>query len=121
MSDMTKLAERYLNCWNITDAAERRAEMEEVLTESASYIDPLAGVHGRDQIDAVMAAVQGQFPGLVFTLAGEVDAHHNVARFNWHLGPEGGDAIVIGFDVAVLDEDGRIATVYGFLDQVPAA
>jgi len=27
---------------------------------------------------------------------------------------------VIGFDVAVTDEAGQIASVYGFLDKVPA-
>ncbi|MFC7645190.1 hypothetical protein ACFQX6_34520 [Streptosporangium lutulentum] len=72
-------------------------------------------------IDATIGAVQQQFPGLVFTLGGDVDAHHNLARFTWNLGPEGGEAIVVGFDVAVLTEDGRIQTVHGFLDRVPAA
>jgi hypothetical protein len=28
---------------------------------------------------------------------------------------------VIGFDVVVLDGDGKIASVHGFLDKVPAA
>jgi hypothetical protein len=28
---------------------------------------------------------------------------------------------VIGFDVAVLDADGQISSVHGFLDKVPAA
>ncbi|MEU6738778.1 hypothetical protein [Streptosporangium sandarakinum] len=50
----------------------------------------------------------------------DVDAHHDVARFTWHLGPEGGEAIVVGFDVAVLTGDGRIREVHGFLDRVPA-
>jgi hypothetical protein len=49
-----------------------------------------------------------------------VDAHHNLARFTWNLGPEGGEPIVVGFDVAVLTEEGRISQVHGFLDKVPA-
>jgi hypothetical protein len=57
----------------------------------------------------------------VFTLGGPADAHHNQARFTWHLGPAGGEPVVIGFDVVVLSEDGRIASVHGFLDKVPAA
>ena len=28
---------------------------------------------------------------------------------------------MIGFDVAVLDADGQLASVHGFLDKVPAA
>jgi hypothetical protein len=66
--------------------------------------------------------VQQQFPGLVFALGGPVDANHHQARFSWHLGPAGGEPVVIGFDVAVLDADGaRIRAVHGFLDKVPAA
>ncbi|MGA8460309.1 MAG: nuclear transport factor 2 family protein, partial [Streptosporangiaceae bacterium] len=61
-----------------------------------------------------------QFPGLVLRLGGPVDGHHNLARFSWHLGPAGGEPIVIGFDVAVLAGD-RIESVHGFLDKVPAA
>ena len=76
----------------------------------------MAVAAGRDQIDATIAAVQGQFPGLAFTLAGPVDAHHDIARFTWSLG----DELVIGFDVLALDADSRISRVYGFLDKVPA-
>ena len=51
-----------------------------------------------------------------------VDAHHEQARFTWHLGPEGAaEPIVVGFDVAVLNGGGQIRSVYGFLDKVPAA
>ena len=55
----------------------------------------------------------------VFTLGGAVDAHHDQARFSWHLGPAGAaEPVVIGFDVAVVEQD-RIGSVYGFLDKVP--
>ena len=67
---------QYLNCWNETDPAARRKLIGEVWTPDAEYIDPLAEAHGRDAIDATIAAVQSQFPGFVFTLAGPVDAHH---------------------------------------------
>lgn len=120
MNNAAKLVERYLATWNMTDAAERRTEIDAVWTGDARYVDPIVDVTGRDAIDATVAAVQQQFPGLVFTLGGDVDAHHDLVRFTWHLGPEGGEAIVIGFDVAILTEDGLIRTVYGFLDRVPA-
>jgi hypothetical protein len=55
----------------------------------------------------------------VFTLAGPVDAHHRQARFTWGLGPEGAEPLVVGFDVAVTDETGRLTAVLGFLDKVP--
>ncbi|MFF5262582.1 nuclear transport factor 2 family protein [Actinomadura viridis] len=121
MSDVRNLVERYLATWNERDADARRAAIDEVWAEDARYVDPLAVAEGRAAIDATIGAVQEQFPGLVFRLAGEVDAHHDLARFTWELGPEGGEALVIGFDVAVLSGDGRFSTVHGFLDKVPTA
>ena len=93
----------------------------EVWADDGRYIDPLADVAGHDQIDAVIGAVQAQFPGLQFRLAGPVDAHHDQARFTWEPGLEGDYAVVVlGFDVAKRDADGRLALVLGFLDKVPS-
>jgi SnoaL-like domain len=122
MSDFNELAEQYIAAWNETDAAARRALINEIWAPDGRYTDPLADVAGRDQIDAVIAAAQAQFTGMTFRLAGTVDAHHDQARFTWHLGPEGAaEPVVIGFDVAVLDDAGRLGSVRGFLDKVPTA
>ncbi|MDO3703211.1 nuclear transport factor 2 family protein [Micromonospora sp. C28SCA-DRY-2] len=120
MSDITDLVQRYLAAWNETDAAARQAVLREVFADDAVYTDPLVSVRGRDGLDATIAAVQGQFGGLVFSLGGAVDTHHDIARFTWHLGPEGAEPVVVGFDVAVIGADGRISQVLGFLDKVPA-
>lgn len=117
---MNDVIARYLDCWNETDPVARRKVIEEVWAADAEYIDPLAEVRGLSQIDAVITAAQSQFPGLVFTQIGPVDAHHRQARFRWALGPEGGESLVEGSDVAVIDEQNKISTVLGFLDKVPA-
>ena len=121
MQEIYGVVERYLECWNQADPGRRRSLIEEVWAADASYTDPLADVRGREAIDAVIAAAQRQFAGLAFSLGGPVDANHNQARFTWHLGPHGGEPLVIGFDVAVLDASGQIQAVHGFLDKVPAA
>jgi hypothetical protein len=118
---MQEIIERYIECWNQTDPSRRRSLVDAVWAEDAIYTDPLADVRGRAAIDALIGAAQAQFPGLVFSLGGPVDGHHNQARFTWHLGPDGGEAIVVGFDVAVVDASGHLAAVRGFLDKVPAA
>lgn len=56
----------------------------------------------------------------MFSLVSGPDAHHSQARFQWGLGPAGEKPLIIGFDVITVDEDGRIRTVVGFLDRVPA-
>ena len=113
---INELVTQYLETWNETDPAARKAAVDALWAPDGVYTDPMVTAAGRDQIDATIAAVQGQFPGLAFTLAGTVDAHHDTARFTWSLG----DELVIGFDVLVLDAGGQIANVYGFLDKVPA-
>lgn len=117
---MTTIDSTYLATWNETDPAARRALLEQHWSADVTYVDPLADVAGREQLDATIAAVQQQFPGFVFTSLGEVDAHHTQARFRWGLGPAGSEPVVEGSDVVVTDADGRIAAVHGFLDKVPA-
>jgi hypothetical protein len=117
---MNSVIARYLDCWNETDPVARQKLLEEVWAADAEYTDPLAEAHGTAEIDAVIAGIQDQFPGLVFTQAGPVDAHHRQARFRWALGPEGGESLVEGFDVAVIDAHNKIAKVLGFLDKVPS-
>ena len=118
-----QLIERYLDAWNETDADARWAAVADVYADGAQYVDPLADVTGHDQISELIGAVQQQVPGHVFRLAdGGVDAHHNIARFSWELVPAtGGESLAVGFDVAVLEDDGRIASVLGFLDKAPGA
>lgn len=120
MTDFGALIERYLQIWNEREPARRRAAIDEVWTEDARYVDPLVVAEGHTAIDDTVAAVQHQFAGLAFRLGGPVDAHHDVARFTWELGPDGGEPVVIGFDVAVRADDGRLSAVHGFLDKVPS-
>jgi hypothetical protein len=122
MADFESLAEQYIATWNETDPAERSRLLGELWADDARYVDPLVVAEGREAIGATIGAVQRQFPGFVFRLVGPVDGHHDQARFSWELGPEHADgAPVAGSDVAVVDGHGRLQTVLGFLDRVPAA
>ncbi|MGK5643644.1 nuclear transport factor 2 family protein, partial [Streptomyces sp. URMC 126] len=76
------------------------------------YTDPLAQVGGHDGVTALIAGARARFPGFTFRLAGEVDGHHDIARFRWELVSDSdGSAPVAGFDVIELAEDGRIRQV----------
>jgi SnoaL-like domain len=118
MPATTDLADRYLAAWNETDPVARRAAVEGLFSADARYTDPLVDAEGRSAIEATIAAVQQQFPGFAFRSLGTADAHHQQLRFAWELGPDGQEAPI---DVAVVDAEGRIASVFGFLDRVPAA
>ncbi|MET8234270.1 nuclear transport factor 2 family protein [Micromonospora sp. NPDC005298] len=116
-----KLAERYIATWNETDPERRRRDIDDLWAPDGRYVDPMVVAEGRDAIDATIAAVQSQFPGMTFRLVGPVDSHHNQSRFTWELGPDDVEAPVVGFDVAVTDDNGRLTQVLGFLDRVPSA
>ena len=110
------VVQRYLAAWNASDPAERRAAIEAVFAPDARYVDPLVDVTGTEALDALIAGVQHQFPGMRFGPVGDVDAHHDVCSFRWGLCPDGAEPLVIGFDVATVGPDGRITGVQGFLD-----
>jgi hypothetical protein len=121
MTDSHPLVDRYLAIWNEPDTDARAEAIAELWTEDASYTDPLAAVAGHDGIAAVVTGAREMFPGFVFRALPGVDAHHDLVRFGWELVPAlGGESLVVGFDVAVLDENGRLRAVHGFLDKVPA-
>ena len=122
MSTFDELAQRYIDTWNQTDPDTRHAAVTALYAEDARYVDPLVDAAGHDAIAATIGAVHQQFPGFEFRLSGPVDAHHDQFRFSCELGPAGApEAPVAGSDVAVLDADGRLARVFGFLDRVPSA
>jgi hypothetical protein len=118
MADITTVVDNYIAAWNETDADGRRALIAETFANDATYVDPLVTGDGADGIDAMIAGVQGAYPGHSFKLASGPDAHHDRVRFTWHLiGPDGAGPIAIGIDFATVAEDGRLQNVTGFLEQ----
>ncbi|MFF7446338.1 MULTISPECIES: nuclear transport factor 2 family protein [unclassified Streptomyces] len=113
---------RYFEAWNALDPETLTKAVAAAWSADGTYTDPLAEVAGHEGIAAVIAAAHEQFPGFAFRPTGVVDGHHDTARFSWELVNEAdGSAPVAGFDVITLDEQGRIRSVLGFLDRVPAA
>ena len=120
MSDALSIARSYLQVWNETDAARRAELLGSTFHDDARYVDPMMKGEGAEQIGTLVAAVHERFPGFRFTLRGQPDGHGEHVRFQWSLGPDGQAAPIEGSDVVRLD-GGRIASVVGFLDKVPAA
>ena len=117
--DPTTLADRYIAMWNETDAETRRDLVAGTRTEDGAYLDPMMRGDGHAGIDAMVAGVQQRFPGFRFSRIGAADFHGDHLRFSWALGLDGEEAMIKGTDYAVLQE-GRLRSVTGFLDQVPA-
>jgi hypothetical protein len=119
MTDVTTIARRYIDLWNERTQSRRRELLAENWTADASYVDPLMHGNGHDGVEALIAGVQQRFPDFRFKLIGEPNGYGDHIRFSWGLGPDGVDSPIKGTDFAVLKE-GRIKSITGFLDQVPA-
>jgi SnoaL-like domain len=117
MTDVTTLVDGYIAMWNETDPERPCALVAEVVTDDATYVDPLMEGEGREAIGALIAGAQAQYPGHRFVLEGAPEAHHDRVRFTWHLVSDGGDPIAVGRDIAVIAGDGRLRDVVGFLEQ----
>ncbi|MFF3885914.1 nuclear transport factor 2 family protein [Streptomyces sp. NPDC001914] len=112
---------RYFEAWNASGPDALSKAVAAAWIPDGTYTDPLAEVRGHEQITALIASAHERFPGFVFRPLGAVDGHHDIARFGWELADgTDGPAPVAGFDVIVLDGEGRIRSVHGFLDRVPA-
>ena len=114
----------YLESWNETDPARRQAAIARAWGAGARYRDPLMAGDGPAGIDAMLAAVQARFPGFVLKRISAVDAHNGpkegYARFAWSFGPASGPSVVEGVDFCALDPEGRLESVVGFIDKMPA-
>jgi hypothetical protein len=119
MTDVTTIANRYIDLWNERTPGKRRELLGQNWTSDAIYVDPLMRGDGHDGVDALIAGVQQRFPDFRFKLIGEPNGYGEHLRFSWGLGPNGVDSPIKGTDFAVL-KDGRIKSITGFLDQVPA-
>ncbi|SEE94607.1 SnoaL-like domain-containing protein [Streptomyces sp. 3213] len=112
---------RYFEAWNAGAPEALAKAVAAAWSVEGTYTDPLATVTGHTEIAGLIAGAHAQFPGFAFRPLGTVDGHHDTARFSWELVSEtDGSAPVAGFDVITLDADGRIRSVLGFLDRVPA-
>lgn len=119
MTDHAHLADHYIAAWNETDPARRAALLADHWTDDADYVDPMVTARGHAHIGIVMGSVQAQFPGFRFRLDGKVDGYGDKLRFSWTLGPDTDPDMIRGTDFAVL-HDGRLKSVTGFLDKLPA-
>jgi hypothetical protein len=113
-TSLDTLIETYFAAWNEADAAKRLDLIAASFSDEAHYVDPLSDVTGHAGVVEMMEGVRAQFVGASLQRTGDVDAHHDLARFPWSATGADGAVIVAGIDVVVLAADGRISALAGF-------
>ena len=123
MTAYGQLVERYVALWNEADAAERRRMIAELWSEECVHANKRTEWRGHVQMmDRVTDSYERSIRdgGYRFEAAGNAEGYRNVVRFNWHMRPaSGGKVAAQGFQLLVLDDGGRIAADYQFIDRTP--
>lgn len=111
---MEELIDRYCAVWGEPDAARRAALLAEVWAEGGAYTDPTVHASGAAALLAHIARVLEKRPGAKVVRTGAVDAHHGLAKFDWHVVQPDGAILRKGIDIAELSPDGKIRRMMGF-------
>jgi hypothetical protein len=113
-SDLESLIDRYCAAWSDPDPARRRDLLGGVFADDATYTDPTVHTTGVDELLAHIDTVLARRPGARVVRTSPVDAHHELARFAWHVVQPDGTAHPDGLDLAEFSTSGRIRRIVGF-------
>lgn len=109
-----------LAAWNERDPAKVRGHLDLALREDVHFVDPSVDIEGIDAFEANVHHVHGQIPGATYGRTSDVDAHHDHYRYHWEIRLDD-EQLLEGFDVAVLDAQGRVEKVIGFFGPLDPA
>lgn len=112
---LTRLVDTYCAAWSTESAEQRRALLQSVWSEGATYTDPTVHAEGAEELLAHIAGIQARHPGARILRTSDVDVHHGVARFAWRFVMPDGSSPPEGLDIAFVDADQkRITRIIGF-------
>lgn len=85
------------------------------VARDVEYIDPSAKVSGLLALSEHIAAVVSERPGSTVLRTSQVDVHHELARFSWHLKLGNGEVLPEGIDLVEIGPDtGKLSKIIGF-------
>jgi SnoaL-like domain len=117
---LVQLMERnVLEVFGERDSGRRKSVINELYTENCTFFEADDQIVGRDALNAKVEQILKEAPGFAFRLAGPAEVNHDVGRARWDFGPNGAVPVVTGMDVAVFKQ-GRICSLYAFLDKAPS-
>ena len=100
------------------DSGRRRAAIEELYAEDCVVLLPIGRYVGHQALDQIAGELRGGHPSFVYTPHSAPQAVQDGGRIAWGSGPAGEPPRYTGLDVIIV-RDGKIATLYVFLDSTP--
>lgn len=113
MSDIPDAFDDMLAAWNERDPAKVRGHLDRALADDVHFVDPSVDLRGIDAFEENVHHVQAQIPGAAYSRTSAVDEQHGYHRYHWAIHLDG-ELVLEGFDVALLDDAGRVVEVIGF-------
>lgn len=115
------LEDSLLVIWNDRDGGRRLAAMQNTYAPDIRFFesDGSEPIVGHQAINDLIDTLQSQWPvEFRFELSKPAAANHHTQVASWTLGPQGGQPVASGMDVALIEKD-RIQSLYLFLDAPP--
>lgn len=113
--NLTELIDTYCQAWSQVSPELRAELLARTLTPTATYTDPIVHTIGVSQLLVHIADVLARRPGSRVVRTSQVDHHHGIARFHWHVIESNGNLLPEGIDIAFLSKDGlKIERIVGF-------
>ena len=116
---------RYVSMWHEPDPARREAIVRSLWAEDAENYTRKFVVRGMREILQRVTRAHEEWvasKGFIFRPAGNSDTHNHVIKFPWEMLPRnGGPLEARGLDIFVLQEDGRIRSLYQFPEPLSLA
>jgi hypothetical protein len=104
----------YWTAWNEPDPARIRQHLVAAVTNDVEWTDPRDRFVGIGELEATIRRLRTTKPEYWFTVASEIDHHHDRLRYRWDM-VRNGRTLMEGLDVVTLDPtSGLIARVDGF-------
>ena len=100
--------------FNERDDNRRAAAIAATYAPDVSFNDPEESVTGHAAVDAKAAKLLADAPDFAFSAAGPILEAADLGYLAWHFGPEGGDPVASGLDIALV-QDGQIVKLYTLL------
>lgn len=104
----------YWTAWNESDLDRVRTHLTSAVTSDVVWNDPRDSFVGIDELESAVRRLRTSKPDYVFTIASEIDHHHDRLRYRWNM-TRNSRTLMEGLDVVTLEPaTGLLASVDGF-------
>ena len=111
---MDPVISSYDRAWNAASDDERRALLEDALTDDCELVEPRGRFAGQEAIAERINGFARRFPGARVDIITDVDEHNGFARYEWTIVDGDGAPVLDGTDVVERAADGRLRRIVMF-------